>query len=756
MRYPHVFALLVVVLAAFFWRPLFLGEVIYPHDNDLELGIAASSETDRISNRKFSDQSSHYIPELHHQLNGHTEAWISTWNPHVELGRPSTQVGGISKAFWLTHGLSWVCKDAFRVYTWLVVFAIGATSIFGLLLFRSEGLHPAASLAGALGIGLGVFTSYWATFAVFVFGLCWTLAWLWLIRRMLKERDPLSALGIVVVVQGLLLTAYPQQVVWHLWFVGIYTIHAAIRSEGGLASSWRALAWIGGASLIGLIAAAPVYLDVAVDAARSARLDTPLDFFLNVLPRVDNLGKALEQMMQIVDASVFGNPIDPRHPIPFDGISLTPLYVFGVATSFLDGGFRRLWPLQLFVGFALLATFSPPIYAFGVEYLGLSLSRFIPAAGALIPIAILSAHGFDAVLRGTPKALSVAVAIVCGLLGLILMTGAAASIPLDPWGVGSAAVVVCLVVAFGASRMPSLLVAIVVVSVFVYAQPLLLVRPAEAIHRDSPLVRQLRAFADEDSRYAWVDRAVIPSNQESLLGLRSIHTYNSLSSLEYQRWVERISEQGTTLHGRHFSAIRGRSKLSSLALGRAGVGLLISPARLDPELARPIARWRRFWLYRPLRPPRLATQTTAWRFEGERRVRLEDSSPESPLTVGRMPIADDRLIFEVTPVDRPSLLWASWQFHPHWRARSGDDLLETVVVDEIYQGVVVPAGVAVVDLSFEPYTRWAWLPQACLLVALPGCLVWQRRRARALLAGSRSRLRVSRPRRNRLSAIVMW
>ena len=127
MRYSHVFALLVVILATFFWRPLFLGEVIFPHDNDLELGIAVSSETDRISNRKFSDQSSQYIPYLHHQLNGHTEAWISTWNPHVELGRPSIHVGGISKAFWLTHALSWVCKDAFRVYTWLVVFAIGAT-----------------------------------------------------------------------------------------------------------------------------------------------------------------------------------------------------------------------------------------------------------------------------------------------------------------------------------------------------------------------------------------------------------------------------------------------------------------------------------------------------------------------------------------------------------------------------------------------------------------------------------------------------
>jgi hypothetical protein len=731
MRYFHAFVILIIVLVAFFWRPLLLGEVIFPHDNDRELGIAASEgEAERISNRKFSDQSSHYIPELQHQLNGESAGWISTWNPHVELGRPTTHVAGISKAFWLTNALSLVSNDAFRVYTWLVVFAMGSACIFALLFFRAEGLHPAASLAGALGIGLGVFATYWATFALFVFGISWTLAWLWLIRRLLDERDPLLALGVVVVTQALLLTGYPQQVVWHIWFVAIYTCYAVSRREGGLASHWPALAWIAGASLLGLLAAAPVYLDLAIDAARSARLDTPTEFFLSVLPGVDHVGDALQQVMQLVDASIFGNPVDPERSIPFDGISLTPLFVFGVAASFLDGKVRRLWPLQVFVGFAFLATFCSPIYAIGVDYLGLSLSRFIPAAGALIPVAILAAHGFDAVLRKSSRALPLAVVFACGLFVLVLTTRAMSSVPLESWGIGLTLLMAGFVVAIAATRLPSLLVAAAVIGVFTYAYPMLLVRPNDAIHRESPLVEQLRELTGDGARYAWVDLSIIPANQESLLGLRSIHSYNSLSSLEYQRWVERISERGATDHGRHFDEIHGRSRLSSTELRRASVGVLIAPDRLDPELAEPVARWGRLWLHRTRQAPMFAEQATAWRVEGERRVGLDDSSSPPPLAVVRELTADDRVTFEITALDSPSLLWASWQYHPNWRARSEGRALETVTVDGIYQGVLVPAGVAVVHLDFEPYVRWAWIPQACLLVALPGCVVWKRWRER--------------------------
>ena len=123
MTHRQAFGLLLAVLLAYFAPVIFRGEVIFPHDNRVEVG-AQPVKGERISNRKFSDMSSTSIPELHHQLLGNAHGWISTWNPHVEMGRPTWQFNGLGKAFVLTHALSLVSDDAFLVYTWLTVLAV--------------------------------------------------------------------------------------------------------------------------------------------------------------------------------------------------------------------------------------------------------------------------------------------------------------------------------------------------------------------------------------------------------------------------------------------------------------------------------------------------------------------------------------------------------------------------------------------------------------------------------------------------------
>ena len=81
---PIARALLAVVLAAFVVPVLFGGRVVYPHDNRLEVGLAEVEDEHR-HNRKFSDQSRAYVPELHEHLRGDGSHWISTWTPHSQL-----------------------------------------------------------------------------------------------------------------------------------------------------------------------------------------------------------------------------------------------------------------------------------------------------------------------------------------------------------------------------------------------------------------------------------------------------------------------------------------------------------------------------------------------------------------------------------------------------------------------------------------------------------------------------------------------
>jgi hypothetical protein len=728
MRDSQALLILLLALAAFLGAAVAPGQAIFPHANDRELGAPPTVDAGRPSSRKHSDASSQFVPELHHQLTGDRSGWISVWNPHVELGRPTAHMSAISPAFWPTRLLSWLSGDAFRVYTWLSMLAIASTCLFAMLLLRAEGLAAPAALAGALTIGLGVFASYWATFALFVFGLAWTLAWLWLNRLWLARRDPLALLGVVVAVQALLLSAYPQQIVWHVGFVVLYTLHAASAGEGGLRARLPALAWIAIAAVLGVLAAAPVYVDLALDAARSARLDAPVEFFQQVLPRVDGLADALAQMSQLYDASLYGDAFDPRRTPAFDGLSLTPLVVFGIAAACAERYWRRDWPLELFVGVALVATYSSAAYGLGVESGVLGLSRFVPLAGALVPIAILAARGFDALLRDPSPRPRLAVGFLAGTALLLCASEAFGSAPLIGSGVVAAASFAAAAAIFALRPSGRLLVAIALASVFVYARPLLLVRPIDEIRTDSALVQALHRATSDGSRFAWVDRFVIPSNQETLLGLRSVHTYNSLSSRAYQRWTRRVSARGAISQGRSFQVIDGTARLSPRELRQADVGVLVAPVRLDAALARPVARSGPLWIHRSVVPPVEGGQAETWSRALEGGAVLSDEEFDSAREVEFLEASDDHVRIRVASSDATTLVWVGWQFHPRWIARGGGRHLETLIVDDLFQGVLVPAGVEEVELRFEPWVRWAWVPQACLLVAASACFFARRRR----------------------------
>ena len=69
------------VFLALFWPCLVRGWVLYPHDNALEMGASPETPDRHRSNRKFSDTSSFYVPELHEHLRGDHTGGLATWAP---------------------------------------------------------------------------------------------------------------------------------------------------------------------------------------------------------------------------------------------------------------------------------------------------------------------------------------------------------------------------------------------------------------------------------------------------------------------------------------------------------------------------------------------------------------------------------------------------------------------------------------------------------------------------------------------------
>ena len=99
--------------------------------------------------------------------------------------------------------------------------------------------------------------------------------------------------------------------------------------------------------------------------------------------------------------------------------------------------------------------------------------------------------------------------------------------------------------------------------------------------------------------------------------------------------------------------------------------------------------------------------------------------------VERVRALDDALTFGLRPAQRETLLFVSQQHHPGWSASGGGRALETVLVNDFYQGVLVPAGVERVELTFRGWVHWSWVPQVLFAVLAAGLGVSARRRRSA-------------------------
>ena len=739
---------------ALFAPILLQGEVIYPHDNSLEVWLpstydAASADADDpIENRRFSDQSSVFVPALSHQLRSNSAGWIATWNPANQMGRPAMHVSGLSKAYPPTLVLSWFQQDPYQLYSWLAVLAACLCVGFGYCLLESHDLDPAACLMGALFFGLGSFPMYWLSFVMFLWSIAWTLALLYFVRRACTNPEGSSRLNQILCIAfasyALLLSGYPQQTVWNGIFVVGYTIsqlasavdlHTEGRSAVRLKAVGRVASSIATGVALGALAASPVLIDLFEIASASARSTADLSFFQAALgPGLEPRAASL-YLAQIFDAWLWGNPIRPDYPYSFNGLSWSPAIAALIAASLAWS--RRLWPLQLFLFLALVVSNSEA--AFGLLWkTGLfSFSRFNPMAGAFVPAILLAAFAADAALRSERPHRVLAIGMTLPLAGIIIFGAVVAELPVETRFAVQSLGVFLGVLGFIWFGQGPLLVALAMATVFVYSAPLSLARPPQGIRTTSPFVKVLKRNLPDRTRMAWVAKppsSVLPPNQESLFGLRSIHTYNSLSSQKYQEWVLRLSEQGTLVLGRLFNTISSPSSLvKNSELEFAGIGLFVSMQPLNPSVGSPIRPNSPF--YRPPRVPSLEAQVSDFQLGSEGFVTIPAPLAKAGrLVTRRRENQDDRLLFETSPVPRETILFVSQEHHENWAATSGDEQLETVLVNGFYQGVVVPPGTRLVELRYLAAVRFSWIPQAGFALAAGFTLVrrstrWSGKRA---------------------------
>lgn len=715
MSFRFTFLLLLGTFLLLFSRVLFRSEVIFPHDNSLEVGLPEDPNSTRISNRKFSDESSVFIPELANNLRSDRKAWLATWNSHVQLGRESFH-GALSRAFVLTNLLSCFTSNPFVLYTALILLTVALTAVFLLLFLRSLGLHPVACGCAALGLGFTTYTSYWVCFVMFLSSTCWTVCLLWLVTEFTRKPSWAVALGLAFATYCLLMAGYPQVAILSAYMTGAYALIRLVQMSGTRREKLRTMLAMFGCAVAGVIASLPVYLDLLFVAKDSARLvDVSDSFFLGVLPPCRTPREMASFLMTLFDWSWLGNAIDPKYPLHFNGLSFTPVYGSLIWLSFFLKNRRAVLFWQLLLIVCLAGTIFPAVYLFAVHHLGFGLSRIQLLGGGIVPGFVLSAFTVDAILRGE---LRLTIRSMAWLLVPLVAESVVAfwvwhKLPIDAVAVVATFLLVAAVLGAIYWRSIPAFIGVAVLSTFLYGRTLILSRPPETIHTSSKLIDTIKAHAPDGDRFAIADSAItaLPSNQEALFGLNSVNSYDSLSSRRYQELVRNWSAVGTRTYGRHFSFLDITPALADQGFPFSSAHLILSTHPLATDHLTLATEVNGIKVYETTTTPIELLQTPRFKFSNGREAAIDTSAGRANLPSHRAEMLNDFQRIEVTASPDETLLFLSEQYHRAWWAGFHNRSFRTVIVNGFYQGVILPPNTSEVELFFRPFVLWSWLPQ---------------------------------------------
>jgi hypothetical protein len=593
-----------------------------------------------------------------------------------------------------------------------------------LLLCKELSLEPIAGLLAGGSVAASPLMMYWLTFPMFLSVICWSAGCLYALTRLAKRVDLTGCAVLAFSSYSLLMTGYPQAVVYHAYILAGYMAWLAYRrwQSMGMASAVRYLAGVAAACGAGTLLVLPVYLDLAKITAESARVSPEISFFLAALYKIDSVAAALRFFALGTFPEIVGNPISPSYPLSYDGVSITALLLFFAFYSLLRC-WRETWGWWLAI--ALLCAFAliPPLYAYGVRHLGFNLSRSTPMGSIILPLTMILAYGVNDLVRrfpfeATAARLAISGTLACLAVALCFYWSAGLHIR---WNIVLATLLVVFLLSgwCNSFRTASLIAALIITGVYI-SFPLMLRQPQANLIPASALVDKVRAGTPRDSRFAVAAPGfgVLPPNMNGIYDVASIHSYDSLSSRRYQALIGELGGQVET-YGRFNKMIS--PDYDSQAFWMSNIGLMLSATTLSHPNLEHIGDEGPIHFYRVASRMGCCLQTALPDQTGSGGIELPDRRGIETLRPLKTKDQGDLLEIEVHG-RQPSLLVLSQQYDSNWQARvrtpSGWAPALTAPVNRVFQGVVLPAGTQTVQLQFMPFTRFAWISSLVWVLVL--------------------------------------
>lgn len=742
-----VYTLLFLFLTVPFWA---LDETISPHRRFKELGVSDNTGSHLVENRKFSESTNAYIPEIHeHLTNG--ETGLKTWTSLNELGRPVYHTAGFSPVYLPSWVISRITDNPLRYLTVLSLAWCFLAGLFVILLCRDRGASPLGSVIAGVTVMGSPFMMYWLTVPMVPAVFCWTAGALWACNRISVRQDLVGWSILAFSLYSLLMTGYFQSVIFHCYILAGFGLYLGwhLRQRG-----WREVmqffACGASAALAAGILVLPVFMDLVHAADESNEVLSDRSFLADAL-KLDTLADILRFIVLKGLPDLFGNPVEPGYPFLYDGFSVTPVVAFFAVFGLLTR-FRKTWGWWLAVALACLMTFVPSVYLTVVKYLsfGLALAHPHPhphpLSLAILPLAFIVASGADALIRRpaigeageagerVSAAFGIAAATVPVILAVGLAYALAQTIPVQ-WGTLLIHVAVAVLLAAQYRKASSTLLFGVLVIMLATVSPLILRQDPAKIATTSALAEKVRVHVPPGSRFAVAAPGVpvLPPNLNAELGIPSMHSANSLSSRRYHALIESL---GGEMHAFGNSAIS--PEYDSTVFWMSNISLMLASTKLSHENLQYLGEESGIHMHEVI-------------------SRMGDSmqvfgSPISLADVDGLQLGDPRLLSRRTPsklVDTgdllefavvpgvASVLVLSRKFHRDWQAQVSDGLSwrssPVMPVNDVFLGVLLPKEVEQVRLEFKPAVRFGWVANVfwvLLLLFVPLWTLWQARSRR--------------------------
>jgi hypothetical protein len=714
-----IYAALFFALIHPFWM---FGEAVAPYRLAAETGPLPAPSA-YIENGKFFDYWHFFIPEIQSHLQAPRSGWLALWTNNNEMGRPLYH-GGFSGAYSPMWVLSTITGNPARLLTLTSLGLCFFAGLFLMLLCKELSLKPLAALIAGGSVAAAPMMMYWLTFPMFLAPICWTAGALYALTRMARRIDLPGGAVLAFSCYSLMMTAHPQGVVFEAYLLAGYLLWAFQQrwKSTGPGAAVKYLGAVGVFGVAGILLSAPNILDIAGTASRSSRLAVDASFFIATLPTIDSIVTLMRTFSIGTFPEIIANPVSPSFPLPYDGMSITPVILFLALFSLLRC-LRQTWGWWLAIIIVCAFAFVHPLYAFGVRHLGFNLSRGNPLETLILPLAIVSAYGVNALTTQAPfrtatVKLSILGTTVSFIAVLCFYWTAGMNIR---WDIAAAMLAVILLLAgclVGWLRSFALIAALVLTGACT-AFPMMLRQPAPDLIRNSDQVKRVIAATPTGTRVAFIAPGadVLLPNSNSIFGVASVHSYDSLSPHQYQALLRELGGE-TEQYGRWNSMIA--PDFGSHIFWMSNIGLVISPTSiLHPNL-------ERFGVEGTLQLHRVRDSMGCC-LQSPTATKAGPGGISSTTREGIRPVKTtdqgDVLEFEVHNYpDTDSVLTLSQQYHHDWRASvrtaSGWQAASTVPVNGVFQGVVIPAKSELVRLQFMPFVRFAWIAHVFWVIVM--------------------------------------